>query len=363
MARGRSAKAAGRRGLASGVSSAAVSPSLPRLTEVPVGADPAVGADRLSRQRQDDASVPGPGRCRICATPPSSSASSAPSRSTICCWRRRPMTWSSCPTAAPAAPCARAWPMPSTGCCGRGRTVGQAAVPAHRAGDQRPGRSRTGSLHAVGRRLSRSVAPARSRRDDGRRHRRPGDARSLSRGGGAGGRRRPAAAHQDRSRRPPPTTLVAAAGVLNPTAPIVDARDAEAGDLLFGGSPKALPRPRPSAIGDACPRHLRACRCACSRPMNRLGFAMALGGLARDHGEKLLRVKGLVEFADRAGRAGGDPCRAAHAVSAALARALARCRRAPAGWSSSSAISNRTRSCAASPRASRRASTSPAGVT
>jgi G3E family GTPase len=35
--------------------------------------------------------------------------------------------------------------------------------------------------------------------------------------------------------------------------------------------------------------------------MNRLGFAIALGGLARDHGEKLLRVKGLVEFADRPG--------------------------------------------------------------
>jgi G3E family GTPase len=28
---------------------------------------------------------------------------------------------------------------------------------------------------------------------------------------------------------------------------------------------------------------------------------MALGGLAREHGEKLLRVKGLVAFADRAG--------------------------------------------------------------
>jgi len=37
------------------------------------------------------------------------------------------------------------------------------------------------------------------------------------------------------------------------------------------------------------------------RPMNRLGFAVALGGLARDHGEKLLRVKGLVEFSDRPG--------------------------------------------------------------
>ena len=33
--------------------------------------------------------------------------------------------------------------------------------------------------------------------------------------------------------------------------------------------------------------------------MSRLGFAMALGRLASDHGEKLLRVKGIVEFADR----------------------------------------------------------------
>lgn len=37
------------------------------------------------------------------------------------------------------------------------------------------------------------------------------------------------------------------------------------------------------------------------QPMTRVAFAMALGRLARDHGEKLLRVKGLVEFADRAG--------------------------------------------------------------
>jgi hypothetical protein len=37
------------------------------------------------------------------------------------------------------------------------------------------------------------------------------------------------------------------------------------------------------------------------QPPTRLGFAMALGGLARDHGEDLLRVKGLVAFADRDG--------------------------------------------------------------
>jgi G3E family GTPase len=33
--------------------------------------------------------------------------------------------------------------------------------------------------------------------------------------------------------------------------------------------------------------------------MTRLDFAIALGGLARERGEDLLRVKGLVAFADR----------------------------------------------------------------
>jgi G3E family GTPase len=70
--------------------------------------------------------------------------------------------------------------------------------------------------------------------------------------------------------------------------------------LLFGGSPKALPRPRPSA--SATHAHgISALSVRLQRPMNRLGFAVALGGLARDHGEKLLRVKGLVEFSDRPG--------------------------------------------------------------
>ena len=87
---------------------------------------------------------------------------------------------------------------------------------------------------------------------------------------------------------------------LNPMAPIVDARDAEASDLLFGGSPRALPRPRPHAT--AVHTHgIRALSVRLRQPMSRLGFAMALGGLARDHGEKLLRVKGLVEFSDRPG--------------------------------------------------------------
>jgi G3E family GTPase len=37
------------------------------------------------------------------------------------------------------------------------------------------------------------------------------------------------------------------------------------------------------------------------RKLTRLRFAMALGGLARERGEDLLRVKGIVEFADREG--------------------------------------------------------------
>ncbi len=94
--------------------------------------------------------------------------------------------------------------------------------------------------------------------------------------------------------------LVQRLASLNPMAPIVDAADAEAGALLFGGEPKALPRPRPHAT--AVHAHgIYALSVRLRRPMSRLGFAVALGGLARDHGEKLLRVKGLVEFTDRPG--------------------------------------------------------------
>lgn len=97
---------------------------------------------------------------------------------------------------------------------------------------------------------------------------------------------------------PAPDSLVQRLASLNPLAPIVDAGDAEASALLFGGSPKALPRPRPSA--SAVHAHgIHALSLRLQRPMSRLGFAMALGRLANDYGEKLLRVKGLVEFSDR----------------------------------------------------------------
>ena len=116
---------------------------------------------------------------------------------------------------------------------------------------------------------------------------------------------------------PIPDSLVQRLASLNPLAPIADARDADAGTLLFGGSPKALPRPRLHAT--AVHAHgIYALSVRLRRPMSRLGFAVALGGLARDHGEKLLRVKGLVEFSDRPhGPAGAGPA-AIHAVQHTL---------------------------------------------
>ncbi|MFO1162975.1 MAG: GTP-binding protein [Reyranellaceae bacterium] len=95
---------------------------------------------------------------------------------------------------------------------------------------------------------------------------------------------------------PAPPNLVQQLASLNPLAPIVDAGDADAAALLFGGSPKALPRPRPTATHA---HGIYALSLRLKKPMSRLGFAMALGRLANDHGEKLLRVKGLVEFSDR----------------------------------------------------------------
>jgi G3E family GTPase len=97
---------------------------------------------------------------------------------------------------------------------------------------------------------------------------------------------------------PVPGELLQQLASLNPLAPIVDAADADATALLFGGAPKALPRPRLRAA--AVHRHgICALSVRLQRPMTRLAFAMALGRLAGDHGDKLLRVKGLVEFADR----------------------------------------------------------------
>ena len=111
----------------------------------------------------------------------------------------------------------------------------------------------------------------------------------------AGCLRRPAAAHQDGSCHPH-GRFAAAAGGAEPAASINDAAE-------------VMPRPccsvmspwRCAAAFRATTVHAHGIRAVVRlrRPMSRLDFAMALGGLAREHGEDLLRVKGFVAFADR----------------------------------------------------------------
>jgi G3E family GTPase len=100
----------------------------------------------------------------------------------------------------------------------------------------------------------------------------------------------------------PPDALLARLEALNPTARLVDAHDAEPAKLLFGGGNTAIPRRRSRFAAAAAHAYgIAACVIVLGEPMTRLQFAIALGGLAREHGEDLLRVKGLVAFADRPG--------------------------------------------------------------
>ena len=98
--------------------------------------------------------------------------------------------------------------------------------------------------------------------------------------------------------------LVALLASLNPTAELIDGRAAtEPASLLFRGAaavPPARPRRPWSSVTHS--HGISTLALALRRKMDRLGFARALGGLARERGEDLLRVKGIVEFADRPGR-------------------------------------------------------------
>ena len=83
-----------------------------------------------------------------------------------------------------------------------------------------------------------------------------------------------------------------------PRRPTLGADDP--GALLFEAA--ALPRGDVALPGDHHAAHshgIAVHAVALERPVGRLDFARALGELAREHGEDLLRVKGLVAFADR----------------------------------------------------------------
>lgn len=98
----------------------------------------------------------------------------------------------------------------------------------------------------------------------------------------------------------PPAELTSHLEAINPLATIVDGRAIDAAAALFGGTAASLPRPRP--FSPAAHTHgVSSIALRLRRPMTRLQFALALGGLAREHGDSLLRVKGLVAFADRDG--------------------------------------------------------------
>jgi G3E family GTPase len=70
------------------------------------------------------------------------------------------------------------------------------------------------------------------------------------------------------------------------------------GALLFGASSSAAPRlpAMPAAVHS---HGIDAFAISLGAELTRLDFARALGGLARERGNDLLRVKGIVRFCDR----------------------------------------------------------------
>jgi G3E family GTPase len=96
----------------------------------------------------------------------------------------------------------------------------------------------------------------------------------------------------------PSDALLERLAALNPAAGISDAAKVAPEAVLFGDDRAAPARPR--FVAAAVHAHgIRAVVMVLRRAMTRLDFAMALGGVAREQGENLLRVKGLVAFADR----------------------------------------------------------------
>src|SRR5262249_19038340 len=96
----------------------------------------------------------------------------------------------------------------------------------------------------------------------------------------------------------PSRSLLQRLEALNPGASIDDASSVAPAAMLFGGGQTLSPRLRFGAT--AVHAHgIRAVVLLLRRPMSRLDFSVALGGLARERGEDLLRVKGIVAFADR----------------------------------------------------------------
>jgi G3E family GTPase len=97
----------------------------------------------------------------------------------------------------------------------------------------------------------------------------------------------------------PSPQLLNRLAALNPVACINDVASVAPASVLFGGPPSASARPR--LVATAIHAHgIQSVVMVLRRTMSRLDFSLALGGLARECGQDLLRVKGIVAFTDRA---------------------------------------------------------------
>ena len=97
--------------------------------------------------------------------------------------------------------------------------------------------------------------------------------------------------------------LIAGLDQLNNRAVRVEAREADdPGAVLFGTDNHVSAQMLPAESFAAHSHGIDAFAIRLDGEISRLGFARALGGLARERGSDLLRVKGIVCFADRPGR-------------------------------------------------------------
>jgi len=96
----------------------------------------------------------------------------------------------------------------------------------------------------------------------------------------------------------PSPLLLQRLAALDPAAGIDDAATVAPAAVLFGD--RATTTSRSRFVATTVHAHgIRAVVLVLRQPMSRLEFSMALGGLARERGEDLLRVKGIVAFSDR----------------------------------------------------------------
>ncbi len=90
---------------------------------------------------------------------------------------------------------------------------------------------------------------------------------------------------------------------LNDHARRVSARgDDDPGAILFGGAGRTMPQLSGADPVAAHSHGIDAFAVSLGGEISRLDFARALGGLARERGNDLLRVKGIVRFSDRPDR-------------------------------------------------------------